>query len=97
VVERLVPGGQGPAFGTGQAVGFGVARGSGWVPLLRGSPPVSVLGDAEHLARRRGRLCRLEVAEAEVVEDLADRHLVGTKAMRLMRWPPRAQTSGSTW
>jgi hypothetical protein len=30
-------------------------------------------------------------AEAEMVEDLADRHL------RLMRWPQRVQTSKSTW
>jgi 6-phosphofructokinase len=36
-----------------------------------------VLGDAEHFAPRRWRLGRLGRAEAEVVEDLADRHLVG--------------------
>ena len=44
---------------------------------MRGAPAVGVLGDAEQLPRRRGRLCRLGAAEAEVVEDLADRHLVG--------------------
>jgi hypothetical protein len=33
--------------------------------------------DAEHLSRWRGRLCRLGAAEAEVVEDSPDPHLVG--------------------
>jgi hypothetical protein len=34
------------------------------------------VGDAEHFARRRWRLGRFGHAGAEVVEDLADRHLV---------------------
>ena len=59
----------------GEAPGQRTTRGS--LPVGRHAPAIAVLGDAEDLPHRRGRLCRLGAAEAEVVEALTNCDLVG--------------------
>ncbi len=68
LAERLLAGRQRHRVGRGRAgrpAGGGI---SGWLPLCRHVPAVTLLGDAEELPRRRWRLLRLGSAEAEVAQ-----------------------------